>query len=121
MATTPTTINLVKHYFNICNTALLQKEDNLLYKVAMDIANQFASGDNITLKIVDEQGKPLEYYTAYFKDGQFAPIREGIHEPDAQFSLSKHFLEHVLENADDYIEHPRKLDWSWLLQSIKPS
>lgn len=116
-----TTTNLVKHYFNICNAALLEKEDSLIYKIVIDIANQFASGDNITLKVVDERDAILGNYSTYFKNGQFAPILEGIHEPDAQFTLSDKFLEQVLENADEYRTHPEKLDWSWLIQSIKPS
>jgi hypothetical protein len=115
------TTNLVKHYFNICNAAILQKEDSLIYKLIIDMLKPLASGDNITLKVVDEQEVVLGHYTTYFKQGQFAPIREGIHEPGAQFTLKKIFLEQVSENADEYIAHPEKLDWSWLIQSIKGS
>lgn len=109
------TTNLVKHYFNICNTALLQQENKLIYKVAIEIVNRVASGENITVDVVAEDGAPLGRYTTYFKDGQFGPIREGEHEPDAHFRLSRPFLAQVLENADTYIRHPEKLDWSWLI------
>jgi hypothetical protein len=115
------TTNLVKRYFNICNAAILQKENSLIYNFIINLAKPLASGDNITLKVVDEQEVLLGNYTTYFKEGQFAPVREGIHEPDAQFTLKKSFLEQVSENADEYIAHPEKLDWSWLIQSIKLS
>jgi hypothetical protein len=70
---------------------LLQNENSLIYKFIINLAKPLASGDNITLKVVDEQEVLLGNYTTYFKEGQFAPVREGIHEPDAQFTLKKIF------------------------------
>lgn len=114
MAQSLTTENLVKHYFNICNTALLEHKDSLLFKAAMALMERFAAGDNISMKVISDSGKTLGYFTTYFKDGQFAPITEGVHEPDKALTVSDSFLQEVVENRDDYILHPQKLDWSWL-------
>lgn len=109
-----TTTNLVKHYFNICNTALTMRQDSLVYAAAIALIDKFAGGDNVTLRVVDEQGDVLGQYTTYFKDGQFAPVRKGELEPDARFTVRREFLEEVVERSDHYVAHPEQLDWSWL-------
>lgn len=108
------TTNLVKHYFNICNTALSMHQDRLVYATAIALVNKLVGGDNITLRVIDEKGELLGRYTTYFKEGQFGPVKKGELEPDARFTLKRDFLEEVVEQADEYIEHPEKLDWGWL-------
>lgn len=106
--------NLVKHYFNICNTALTQNKDSLIYGSVIAVINQFVSGQTISLRVVDDSETPVGYFTTGFVDGEFTPIREGEHGPDARFTLRQSFLEEVVSHADNYIAHPEKLDWSWL-------
>lgn len=109
------TLNLVKHYFNICNTALSQRKDDALYAPVLSVLNQFASGETIRLKVIGADGKVMGWYTTRYVDGEFTPIMEGKQgDPDARFTLKRSFLQNVMSNADEYIKHPQKLDWSWL-------
>lgn len=114
MSESLSTTNLVKHYFNICNTALTTHQDKVVYATAIALIDKMAAGENISLKVVDENGDVLGRYTTYFKAGQFAPVRKGELEPDARFAVRRGFLEEVVDHADEYVEHPEKLDWSWL-------
>lgn len=107
------TTNLVKHYINICNTALAANRNGPVYGSLLALVNEFASGDAITLKVVDECGESL-YFTTRFIDGEFTPIREGEHDTDARFVLERSFLDSVVRNSDVYVKNPEKLDWSWL-------
>lgn len=113
-------INLATHYFNVANTALAERGRHHPYSEIIAVMNRLFSGQTISLRIVDEKGEPLEHVTTGFVDGQFTPIRPGIHDPDARFSLSRDFLEDVVEHSDDYIRHPDRLDWSWLTAQLGP-
>ena len=120
MTTKLETTNLVKHYFNICNTALAAHRDSAVYGSLLAVLNELASGDAITLKVVDDSGED-RHFTTRFIDGEFTPIREGEHDTDARFVLERAFLEKVVKNSDDFVENPGKLDWSWLRRRDLPS
>ena len=107
-------INLVKHYFNICNTAISQNEDSLLFGAALGVINQLKSGDAISIKVIDEQTGETEYFTTKFVNGAFTPIEKGKNDPDSQFTMTKDMLQDVLDHDDEYIAHPERLDWRWL-------
>ncbi len=116
MNETLSTINLVKHYFNICNTALVRHRNDLVFRPVVAVLNRLASGETIGLTVVDVSDAPAGFFATRFFDGQFTPVMEGTpDELDARFILRRDFLEEVVRNADDYIRHPEKLDWSWLV------
>jgi len=115
-----TPLNLATHYFNVANTALAERGHDTPYREIISLMNRFFSGQTITLRITDENGEPLEHVTTGFADGQFTPIRKGVHEPDVRFTLSREFLEDVLEHSDYYIRYPDRLDWSWLTSQLGP-
>lgn len=109
-----TTNALVTHYFNICNTAITQHKDDLGFQIVLKLVNQIASGDTITLKVVDNAGETEENFSTRFVDGEFTPVDKGELDPDARFTLERRYLQEVLDNSDEYIESPLKLNWSWL-------
>jgi hypothetical protein len=113
-------IDLAKHYFNICNTALAVRGREFPYSLIIPLMNRLFSGQNVSLRVVDDDGAPLEYVTTGFVDGQFTPVRPGVHTPDARFTLRRTYLEEVVEHADDYIRHPERLDWNWIGEQLGP-
>lgn len=56
----------------------------------------------IALELVDDDDRPLGHYTTRFVDGQFG------------LNLRRSFLRLVVEDSDGFIEHPERLDWSWI-------
>ena len=112
------THNLVKHYINICNTAFTRHKDELIFGSVLTILNKYASGEVITLQVVDDDGNILCCYTTRFIDGEFTPVMEGEQDDsDVCFDLRRSYLEDVFKNADAYIENPEKFDWRWLQAS----
>lgn len=109
-----TTLDLVKHYINICNTALATRNANPVVTLVESLVEKAVSGEVINLTVVDDADVPAGYYTTRFVDGRFTPVEEGQAKADASFTLSRAFLEEVVENSDHYIAHPERLDWSWL-------
>lgn len=115
MNETLSTLNLVKHYINICNTAFTRHKEEMVFGAALAALNKYTSGEVITLQVIDSENRNVGYYTTRFIDGEFTPIMEGDQSnADAHFTLRKSFLEDVLSNADNYIDNPERLDWSWL-------
>ena len=106
--------NLVKHYFNVCNAALTHGTDGTLAAPARGLLTQLASDVTIAVEIAGTGDDDALKYTTRFIDGQFTPVRGGVHEPQARLTLTRDFLEDVERNARDYIENPQRLDWSWL-------
>lgn len=117
------TTNLVKHYFNICNTALATHRNSTVYGTLLAVLNELASGKTILLKVAGADGEPQRCFTTRFVDGAFRPVMEAnpnqgeAGDTDAQFFLERSFLETVVLDADDYIENPEKLNWGWLRKS----
>ncbi len=120
MDTPLSAMDLAKHYFNICNAALALRGREFPYNLIIPLMNRFFSGQDVSLRVVDDDGTPLAYVTAGFVEGQFTPVRPGVHSPDARFSLRRDYLEQVVEHADDYIRHPERLDWDWLGAQLGP-
>ncbi len=110
-------LDLVKWYFNVCNTALATPDANPVISLVESLVVNATPNRVITLELVDDADKPLGRYTTRFVDGEFSPVREGEHDPDTRFTLQRSFLRSVVEDSDDYIEHPEKLDWSWMTRA----
>jgi hypothetical protein len=39
-------------------------------------------------------------------------------DPSIAWKVPESYLKDVVENAEDYINHPAKLDWEWLKQRV---
>lgn len=108
------TTNLVKHYFNICNTALASHKDSPIYGLLLVVMNQLTSGKVIEVKVVNGRSDDGEYFITRFIDGEFTPVMEGKGDSDTRLVVESAFLEKVFRNSDDYVDNPEKLDWSWV-------
>lgn len=110
---------LIKYYINICNYALFKHRDLPLLNGILAGINRVYSQNIISFTLTDDEDKPLAYFSTRFVDGMFTPVEEGEYSPDIRLKLRRSYLENVVENADDYMTHPTKLDWDWLIGEIK--
>lgn len=110
---------LVKQYLNICNDVLLSHRQSPLLKQVLALVNRLYSQDTITFKVVNDDDEPLGYFSTRFVDGTFTPVEEGRQDPDIHLQLQRSYLEQVVNNAQDYMDHPTKLDWDWLTGEVK--
>jgi hypothetical protein len=110
-------LDLVKWYFNVCNTALATPDANPVVSLVESLLVQAVPNRDITIEVVDDAQKHLGYYTTRFVDGSFLPVQEGDRDPDSHYRLRRSFLKSVVEDSDDYIEHPERLDWSWITRA----
>ncbi|MFO8152637.1 hypothetical protein [Thioalkalivibrio sp.] len=108
-------LDLVKWYFNVCNTALATPNANAVGNLVESLVLKATPNRFIAVELVDDEGRALGQYTTRFVDGQFGPVEEGEHHPETRFTLRRSFLRSVVDRSDEYVEHPEKLDWSWML------
>jgi hypothetical protein len=78
------------------------------------IINRIASGETITFQVVEGESILTSSFTTKFVDGQFTPVQPGKNDGKKRFTLHRQFLETVIAHPSAYIDHPEKLDWSWL-------
>ena len=111
--------NLLKTYLNIANDALSkQQEDPVLQGVVALLQRSFAL-DTLCVTVVDDQDEALGSFSTRFADGRFTPVESGARHPDKEFRVKASYLQAVVDNADDYMAHPTKLDWDWLSGQVK--
>ncbi len=110
---------LIKYYINICNYALFKHRHLPLMKEVLAGVSRIYSQDSISFEVTDDANKPLAYFSTRFVDSMFTPVEEGTHSPDIRLKLSRSYLQKVVENSDEYMEHPTRLDWDWLTGEVK--
>ncbi|MFO8004684.1 hypothetical protein [Thioalkalivibrio sp.] len=107
-------LDLVKWYFNVCNTALATPDANPVVSLIESLVVKATPNRIIALELVDDEDRSLGHYTTRFVDGQFGPVEAGERDPETRFTLRRSFLRSVVDDSDHYIEHPERLDWSWI-------
>ena len=70
-------------------------------------------GDTLQCAVYDDRPKVL--YTLQLTEDMKIKIVEKKHAvPEDAWPFKYSYLKQVIDNQEDYIEHPAKLDWGWL-------
>lgn len=92
LATDPTVQTLANRYLALLNEALTQHGDEPPFAELRDLADHLDEGREVSLKVVDETGRPEAYLRTRYSHGAFAPVKEGLRDPDTHFVLSRRYL-----------------------------
>jgi len=111
---------LIKQYINIANDILRQQKNDFALQGVVALLDRTLGGDDITVQVLDEHDAPVARFTTRFGEGQFAPVRSGVPATDRQFEVKSTYLKQVVDNAEDYMQHPTRLDWDWLTGQVSP-
>ncbi|MDT7043731.1 hypothetical protein [Candidatus Nitronereus thalassa] len=107
-------------YINTCNLALRRHKDGLPYKQIIELGNKVLGGKNVIAKIyVDDLNQPVDAYTVRFNDGTIDVVSYDEEEAEHEWNLRESYIETVVQNSDDYIAHPEKLEWDWLKSRLQ--
>lgn len=106
---------LFLNFLNICNLALRVHKEEFLYQQMIEVAQRTIGGKNIGIAVVEEgSDSPSAYFTLRFQNGTFDVLEHGKSQPDTEWILQRAYLERVVENSSEYVDHPEKLEWDWL-------
>jgi len=112
---------LLRQYINLANDALQQQKHNAVLSGVVTLLEHKLAGDEITVTVVDEDdATTVARFVTRFGNGQFAPLREVEHGSARQFDVNRSYLQLVVDNAQDYLQHPTRLDWDWLASRVTP-
>jgi hypothetical protein len=113
------TTKLMVDYLNTCNTALAQHADEFPYKQLKQLAQEKLSGKEMGVAVYkDDPSSPHDFFTIRMTDDQFQLVQHGKRDPDIVWKTPRAYLSKVVDNPDDYIEKPAKLDLEWLKSRV---
>jgi hypothetical protein len=107
---------IFESYLDICNQALEKNRDKFPYK---DIwkARWKKMGANNCLNCAVYDDMPKIIYKLQLTEDMKIKILEKTHiAPDDTWPFKVSYLKNVVENPQDYIDHPANLDWGWLTE-----
>ena len=101
----------IKH-LEICNKAILKHKDIFPYKEIWGNGfRQLGEGHIFNCTIYDNRPKGI-YSLRLNQDKQLELVDQELSQ--RFLPLNYTYLKHVFDNAEEYINHPAKLNWDWL-------
>jgi len=106
---------LVRRYLDVCNRAMSAHSDSFPFKQIMSLGHRIIGKRPMALGIYKGDGsEPYDYYSFHLEDGMFQKMQHGKAEDAIDWKVKRSYLEAVVEDPDEYIEHPTKLDFDWI-------
>lgn len=118
--TAPTdTAALFVDYLNTVNTVLAQNRNDFPFDAIIGRANKILANKTIGVNVYqDEPARPLETFTIAMTQGKLYMIERGEMPPNLTWKVKKAYMQRVVDNQQQYLEHPTELDLEWLKSRI---
>ena len=101
-------------YLDICNEAIEKNKSKFPYSEIWK-ARWERLGTNNTLQCAVYDDRPKVIYTLQLtEDMKIKIIKKARVEADEIWPFKYSYLKQVVDNPQQYIEHPATLDWGWL-------
>ncbi|MCS5597843.1 MAG: hypothetical protein NZ828_11385 [Alphaproteobacteria bacterium] len=105
--------NLFVQYLDVCNRAIDANKHRFPFKQIMESVRDVQTHKNVEVIILDDH--PPVSCVICFDDNQKITTQPAIGVRGLQkWRVSKAYLENVINNPDEYIQNPAKIDWEWL-------
>jgi len=108
---------LFKSYLQVCNKAIEQNKDSFPYKQIWDAGSKFLDDSAINIAVYDD--RPIISYSVRFNNGEISANKNEISLDGKPWKVTYSYLKKVIDNPDEYIKHPARLDWQWIKSRIK--
>ncbi|MGD8396887.1 MAG: hypothetical protein PVF43_15565 [Candidatus Eiseniibacteriota bacterium] len=101
---------------DVMNRAIRKHADSVPYKQLLSLSDRVIGEKPIAVGVTRETGSdPYDFYTVRFHNGRYELVGRGKRDdPDLTWSVTRDYLEGVVQDAERYIEHPERLDLDWL-------
>ena len=109
---------MFKKYLEICNKALSENKDRFPYKFILDAAKEKLSEKTVSIELYDD--RPKLQCDVKMVDNQIDVVEcKEINAQNLPWQVKLSYLQRVIENPDEFIENPAKIDWDWLQDQIE--
>jgi hypothetical protein len=112
MASSEEIDQLFRQYLEICNRAMQAHCHEFPYKQIWDAVERLQAGEPVDLTIYDDE--PQHHYKVCLRDKHIDLVKEEPEEMPEGWKMNTSYLRRVVENPQEYIEQPARLDWDWL-------
>jgi hypothetical protein len=115
--------DLFKKYITICNQALECNKDRFPYNKVLCRQEDTHASEPIRVQIINDMGQPefhLKMHNGHISydishcQNSCSSCGGGCGKQKAFWTVKTSYLKDVVENAQDYIENPAKLNWEWI-------
>lgn len=106
---------IFERYLDICNQTIEKNKDKFPYMEIWKARWKGLKPDN-ALHCAVYDDRPKVVYTLQLTDDMKIKIIKTTHiAPEDAWPFKYSYLKHVVDNPQEYIDHPAKLDWGWLI------
>ena len=103
-----------ERYLDICNQAIEKNKDKFPYMEIWKARWKKLGANNcLTCAVYDDRPK-LIYTLQLTEDMKIKIVKKTTVAPEDVWPFKYSYLKHVVDNPEEYIEHPANLDWGWL-------
>lgn len=104
---------------DVVNRSLDHNQYSIPYKELIDTCETMLGDDPMGVEIYEEgSDEPAARFAIRFVNRRFAREPDPEIEAETAWRVSYRFLKQVAGNPDDYIPHPEKLEWDWVLHKL---
>jgi len=104
---------LFSAYLKVCNHALENNKDVFPYKEICGATEKLLGDTAVKMAVYDD--RPKTCYRVQMDDNKMqASESENPDDAKDAWRLNYSYLKQVVDNPEEYVKHPAKLDWDWL-------
>jgi hypothetical protein len=107
---------IFESYLNICNQAIEKNKDKFPYTEIWKTRCKSLGHNNIFYCAVYDDRPKVIYSLQLTEDMKIKLIEKKNAATDGTWPFKFSYLKHVVDNSQEYIEHPANLDWGWLTE-----
>lgn len=102
-------------YADVISRAIGAHRQSFPYSQILRLADTLIGGKRIGMAVYKtDPNHPHAFYTMTFENGRFGMVDRGKVDPHMTWKIRESHIDEVIENPDMFIEHPARLDLSWL-------
>lgn len=103
---------LFQQFLEVCNQAMDAHKDEFPYKHIWEAAEHLQNSGGMHVTVYDDE--PKGDYQLRIQDKHLEMTNDNAHEDTAGWRINTSYLREVVENPEEYIKEPARLDWHWL-------
>jgi hypothetical protein len=107
---------LMNRYLDVCNKAIEENKEDFFYKRVWGISERIFKTYHMHIAVYDDRVKNL--YVLRYADHKISEDRSVKPDFERSWHINYSYLKHVVDNPEQYIKHPAKLDWDWLKNKV---
>jgi hypothetical protein len=109
---------IFERYLDVCNQAIEKNKDKFPYMEIWKARWKKLGPDNILQCAVYDDKQKIIYTLQLTEDMKIKILKKATVARDDIWPFKFSYLKHVVDNPQEYIQHPANLDWGWLTEVL---